>query len=75
MATTKLFRQGNSQAVLIPSEFAFPSIEMELEIERADYELRIRPARKRIVNINKVLANFSPDFMASGRGDQSQSKR
>ena len=75
MTSTRLFKNGNSQAVRIPAELAFPSNDMELVIERVGDELRIRPAQRRMVNVMQALASFSPDFMASGRGDQSQSKR
>lgn len=54
---------------------AFPSNDMELVIERVGDELRIRPAQRRMVNVMQALASFSPDFMASGRGDQEQVER
>ena len=34
MAQTRLFKNGNSQAVRIPAELAFTSWDLELEIER-----------------------------------------
>ena len=75
MASTRLFKNGNSQAVRIPAELAFPSNDMELVIERVGDELRIRPAQRRMVNVMQALASFSPDFMASGRCDQAQAER
>ena len=75
MTSTRLFKNGNSQAVRIPAELAFPSNDMELVIERVGDELRIRPAQRRMVNVMQALASFSPDFMASGRGDQEQVER
>ena len=75
MTSTRLFKNGNSQAVRIPAELAFPSYDMELVIERVGDELRIRPAQRRMVNVMQALASFSPDFMASGRGDQEQAER
>jgi antitoxin VapB len=75
MTSTRLFKNGNSQAVRIPAELAFPSNDMELVIERVGDELRIRPAQRRMVNVMQALASFSPDFMASGRGDQAQAER
>jgi antitoxin VapB len=68
MTTTRLFRNGNSQAVRIPAELAYPSTELELEIERHGDELRIRPARRRMGNVLGALKAFGPDFMATGRG-------
>jgi len=75
MTSTRLFKNGNSQAVRIPAELAYPSNDMELVIERVGDELRIRPAQRRMVNVMQALASFSPDFMASGRGDQEQAER
>lgn len=75
MTSTRLFKNGNSQAVRIPAELAFPSNDMELVIERVGDELRIRPAQRRMVNVMQALASFSPEFMASGRGDQEQAER
>ena len=75
MATTRLFKNGNSQAVRIPAELAFPTSDMELEIERVGEELRIRPAQRRMGNVMKVLSSFSPNFMSAGRGEQEQTER
>ena len=68
MANTKLFKNGNSQAVRIPSELAYSSWDMELIIERQGDELRIRPAQRRMGDVLGKLARFSSDFMAEGRG-------
>ena len=67
MANTKLFKNGNSQAVRIPAELAYNSWDMELIIERQGDELRIRPAQRRMSDVLGKLAAFSPDFMAEGR--------
>ena len=40
MAITRLFRNGNSQAVRIPAEYAFARSYLELEIDRVGDELR-----------------------------------
>ena len=68
MANTKLFKNGNSQAVRIPAELAYSSWDMELIIERQGDELRIRPAQRRMGDVLGKLAKFSPNFMADGRG-------
>jgi antitoxin VapB len=68
MANTKLFKNGNSQAVRIPSELAYSSWDIELVIERQGDELRIRPARRRMGDVLSTFAQFSPDFMSEGRG-------
>lgn len=56
MTTTRLFRNGHSQAVRIPAELAYERNDLELGALRA-------------------LVRISPDFMATGRGDQDQSER
>jgi len=68
MAKTKLFKNGNSQAVRIPAELAYNSLDIELVIEREGDELRIRPARRRLGDVLAKFAQFSPDFMSEGRG-------
>lgn len=75
MKTTKLFRNGNSQAVRIPSELAYERTDLELEIERVGEELRIRPARRPLTGVLKKFPRFDPDFMSEGRGDQEQAER
>ena len=75
MVTTKIFRNGNSQAVRIPSEMAYSAWDMELIIERQGDELRIRPAQRRIGDVLGKFAKFSPDFMAKGRGDNLEAER
>jgi len=75
MATTKLFKNGNSQAIRIPSELAYGSWDIELVIEREGDELRIRPAQRRIGDVLATLARFSPDFMAGGRGQSVEGER
>ena len=75
MTTTRLFKNGNSQAVRIPAELAFPTSDMELVIERVGEELRIRPAQRRMGNVMKVLSSFSPNFMSVDRGNQEQTER
>lgn len=75
MHKTRVFRNGNSQAVRIPADLAYENTDAELEIERLGDELRIRPARRSLAGILERFARFSPDFMAEGRGGQEQSER
>lgn len=75
MQTTKVFKNGNSQAVRIPSELAYERTDIELEIERVGEEIRIRPARKQLTGVLKKFAQFGSDFMSEGRGDQEQAER
>ena len=57
---TRLFRNGNSQAVRIPSALAFADPGTEVEIERRGDELIVRPARRK-------LTNLGADFRRLGR--------
>ena len=75
MHTTRVFKNGNSQAVRIPADLAFDRTDMEFEIERIGDELRIRPARRSLAGVMAKFARFSPDFMAEGRGDHEQAER
>lgn len=75
MRTTRAFRNGNSQAVRIPADIAYERMDIELEIERDGDEIRIRPARRSLAGVLGKFAQFSPDFLAEGRGDQEQAER
>ncbi len=75
MSHTKLFKNGNSQAVRIPAELAYSSWDIELEIERHGDELRIRPAQRRMGDVLGKFASFSPNFMAEGRGPNVEGQR
>ncbi|ABB06921.1 SpoVT/AbrB-like protein [Burkholderia lata] len=75
MHTTRVFRNGNSQAVRIPADLAYERSDIELEIERIGDEIRIRPARRPLTNVLDKFAKFGPDFMAEGRGDHEQAER
>jgi len=75
MQTTRVFKNGNSQAVRIPAAIAYPDTEMELEIERIGDELRLRPVRHDLSDVLSIFASFSGDFMREGRGSQEQLPR
>lgn len=75
MTTTRLFKNGHSQAVRIPAELAYEVSDMELSIERVGDELRIRPVPRRMGDVLAVLAQFSPDFMSQGREPSEQADR
>ncbi|MHB0991137.1 MAG: type II toxin-antitoxin system VapB family antitoxin [Burkholderiales bacterium] len=75
MTMTKLFKNGNSQAVRIPAELAYERSDIELEIERIGDEIRIRPASRRLTHVLAKFAQFSPDFMAQGRDIDTQTDR
>ncbi len=75
MHTTRVFKNGNSQAVRIPAELAFDRTDMEFEIEREGDELRIRPARQSLDKVLSLFAGFPSDFMADGREQLTQKDR
>jgi len=75
MATTRIFKNGNSQAVRIPVELAYSTWDIDLVIERQGDELRIRPAQRRIGDVLGKLAKFSADFTVPGRGSNIEGER
>lgn len=75
MRTTKIFRNGNSQAVRIPAELSYDRTDVEMLIERIGDELRIRPARQSLAGLMDRFARFSPEFMDKGRGKHDQKDR
>ena len=75
MATTKVFKTGNSQAVRIPAELAYSTWDIDLVIERVGDELRIRPTQLRMGDVLGKLAKFSPNFMVEGRGTNIEAER
>lgn len=75
MTMTKIFKNGNSQAVRIPAEFAYARSDLDVEIERIGDEIRIRPAHRSLDKVLPKFAAFSADFMAEGRGENQETKR
>ena len=75
MPTTRVFKNGNSQAVRIPAELAYERSDIDVEIERIGDEIRIRPVRRSLAGVLAKFAQFAPDFMADGRGDHDQAER
>lgn len=73
---SRLFRSGNSQALRIPKELAFPADMQEVEIERVGDTLVVRPVRSRaMTGLREVLEAFPAGFMAQGRDAQEQLER
>ncbi len=72
---TKIFKNGNSQAVRIPAELAYERNDMDVEIERIGDKIVIRPARRRLDQVMLKFSQFSPDFMESGRGENEEAQR
>ena len=75
MQTTRIFKNGNSQAVRIPAELAYERTDIELEIERQGDEIRIRPAQRSLAGVLTKFAGFSPECLAEGRDTQEQAER
>jgi antitoxin VapB len=75
MPITRIFRNGNSQAIRIPAELAYPETETEVEIERVGDELRIHPVRRSLAGALDRFKRFDSDFMASGRNQPEQDDR
>lgn len=59
---TRLFRNGNSQAVRIPRALAFESDTTQVEIERQGDELIIRPVKRRLSGLGRALRELGPYF-------------
>jgi antitoxin VapB len=73
MATARVFRSGNSQAVRLPKEFRLRSKEVEI-LRRGD-EIVLREKGKGLARAFEILANFPDDFFAEGRQDVPPQRR
>lgn len=73
MATTKVFRSGNSQAVRIPRQFRFRS--NEVEILRRGNEIVLRERPRNLAQVFDLLAGLSSDFFQGGRRQPKPPKR
>ena len=60
---------------MIPADLAYERKDITLEIEREGDEIKIRPAQRPLLGVLSKFAQFSPTFMAEGRGDQEQADR
>lgn len=65
MTTTRVFRSGNSQAVRIPKELAFPD-GAELEITRVGDTLTLTPKRVSVAEVVRRLAERRAPLMTEG---------
>ena len=64
---TRLFRNGNSQAVRIPKALAFDSVDIEVEIERRGNELIVRPAKQKLTGLGAAFRKLGPHFQSFRR--------
>jgi len=67
MATARVFRSGNSQAVRLPKQFRLNS--REVEIFRRGDELVLREKARGLTRAFDVIASLPDDFMSDGRQD------
>jgi antitoxin VapB len=73
---SELFRSGDSQAVRIPKELAFPAHWSEVLVERQGDALVVRPVRRRtLAGIAQKFAAFPANFMAEGRDPEPETQR
>lgn len=73
MASAKVFKSGNSQALRIPKEFTLKG--PEVEIFRRGDEIVIRETRAGMARAFELLAGMPDDFLAEGRSDPPPQKR
>ena len=62
MSTAKLFRNGQSQAVRLPREFAMPG--QEVYVRRVGKGVLLVPKDDPWGGLEEALARFSDDFMS-----------
>ncbi|MEQ1784885.1 MAG: type II toxin-antitoxin system VapB family antitoxin [Hyphomonadaceae bacterium] len=73
---TELFRSGDSQAVRIPKELAFPADWNEVVVERQGDALVLRPVRRRMLtDVAQKFSAFPAGFMSEGREAEAEIER
>ncbi|MGA7852293.1 MAG: type II toxin-antitoxin system VapB family antitoxin [Candidatus Acidiferrales bacterium] len=73
MATARVFRSGNSQAVRLPKKFRLKSKEVEI-VRRGD-EIVLREKAGTMARAFHLLAGLPDDFEPRGRGKDKPQKR
>ncbi len=73
METTKLFQNGNSQAVRIPKKFRLPG--ETVKISQKGNQIIIEPVEMTWDVFFEALRDFPDDFMQEGRMQPSMQKR
>jgi len=73
MATARVFKSGNSQAVRLPKKFRVKS--KELEISRRGDEIILREKNGSMARAFELLASLPEDFSVKGRGKDKPQKR
>lgn len=75
MATTKLFKSGNSVAVRLPAAFAAkPGTPVEVREEAGVWVVAPVEAQPRKIDVSGFAGKL-PDFMGEGRGETGQAER
>jgi antitoxin VapB len=67
MPTTKVFKNGNSQAVRLPKAFSFDVDEVEI-LRRGD-EIVLRKKSSSLTEAFRLLSEMPSDFFPDGRHD------
>jgi antitoxin VapB len=73
MATARVFRSGNSQAVRLPKEYRLKGTEVEI-FRRGD-EIVSRERAEGLVRAFEIPAELPDDFLSEGRGDTPPQER
>jgi antitoxin VapB len=73
MATARVFRSGNSQAVRLPKDFRLKG--KEVEIFRRGDEIVLRERGKGLARAFEILANLPDDVVPQGRDDAPPQER
>lgn len=73
MATARIFRSGNSQAVRLPKAFRLRS--NEVEIYRRGEEIVLREKGKGMARAFEILAALPEDVLPEGRRDAPPQER
>ncbi len=73
MATARVFKSGNSQAVRLPKKFRVKS--KELEIRRRGDEIVLREKGKGMERVLEILADLPDDMFPKGRSDKPPQRR
>jgi antitoxin VapB len=73
MATARVFKSGNSQAVRLPKKFRLES--SEVEIFRRGEEIVLKPKARGMATAFHLLAEMPDDFFPQGRDDAPPQKR
>ena len=68
MATAKVFKSGNSQAIRLPKEFRLNVKEVEITRQGDDIVIR-QPKKPTLIDAYNALRSMPDDFFAEGRED------